>query len=174
LTKSFGKNTLHNVYGNTDISQGSIQGGFKMKMHVSLNVTDVNASIDFYSKLLGAIPVKVRSDYAKFDVASPDLNLTLNQMSVSEGGSLSHLGLQVASGEEVRAIAERWIAAGLETLKQEQVECCYAVQDKVWATDPDGNRWEVFVVLSDVPEEKSSEMDCCSPSSNLVGITRAN
>jgi catechol 2,3-dioxygenase-like lactoylglutathione lyase family enzyme len=145
-----------------------------MKMHVSLNVRDVGSSIEFYSKLLGAMPVKVRDDYAKFDVASPNLNLTLNQVPFSDGGSLSHLGLQVGSGDDVKAIADRWIGAGLETVKQEEVECCYAVQDKVWATDPDGNRWEVFVVLSDVPEEKSSDMGCCSPSSNLVGISRSN
>jgi catechol 2,3-dioxygenase-like lactoylglutathione lyase family enzyme len=145
-----------------------------MKLHVSLNVRDVTVSIEFYSKLLGALPVKVRDDYAKFDMESPNLNLTLNQVPFSDGGSLSHLGLQVGSGEEVKAIAERWISAGLETLEQEEVECCYAVQDKVWAIDPDGNRWEVFVVLSDVPEERSSDTDCCAPGSNLVGISRSN
>jgi len=145
-----------------------------MKMHISLNVSDVRSSIEFYSRLLGAGPVKVRDDYAKFDVASSNLNLSLNQVEFKGGGSLSHLGLQVRSGAEVKGIADKWTAAGLETLKQEQIECCYAVQDKVWATDPDGNRWEVFVVLSDVPEDESSDMDCCSPSSKLVGISRAN
>jgi catechol 2,3-dioxygenase-like lactoylglutathione lyase family enzyme len=145
-----------------------------MKMHISLNVRDVAASVEFYTKLLGAVPVKTRVDYAKFDVSSPDLNLTLNQVPFSEGGSLSHLGLQAASGDQVRLIGQRWVDAGLETVKQEEVECCYAVQDKVWASDPDGNRWEVFVVLSDMPEEKSSEMDCCAPSKNLIGISRKN
>lgn len=143
-----------------------------MKMHVSLNVKRVVESIDFYSKLLGASPVKVREDYAKFDLDELNLNLTLNQIQFDEGGSLSHLGLQVDSVQKVEELATTWKQVGLKTLEQENIECCYAVQKKVWATDPDGNRWEVFVVLSDVPEEQPSSMDCCTPSVKPIGIIR--
>jgi catechol-2,3-dioxygenase len=74
-----------------------------MKTHISLNVSNVENSIEFYSKMLGIAPFKVRKDYAKFDVANPPLNLTMNQINFERGGSLSHLGLQVESSEEALA-----------------------------------------------------------------------
>jgi hypothetical protein len=77
------------------------------------------------------------------------LNLTLNQHVFNERGALSHLGLQVASTDDVLAIRERWTESGLLTRDEMQTSCCYALQDKTWVRDPDGNEWEVFVVLED-------------------------
>src|SRR2546423_15399188 len=129
-----------------------------LKAHVALNVRDVGRSIEFYRRMLGLEPSKVRRGYAKFDVETPPLNLTLNENPFGERGALSHLGVQVASTEDVLAMRERWRAAGLKTFDEMQTSCCYALQDKTWVRDPDGNEWEVFVVLEDnLPETAPCE-----------------
>ena len=120
-----------------------------LKAHLALNVHNVERSIEFYKKLLGLEPAKVRTGYAKFDVQNPPLNFTLNEHKFGERGALSHLGIQVASTADVLAIRERWAEAGLLTRDEMQTNCCYALQDKTWVRDPDGNEWEVFVVLED-------------------------
>lgn len=134
-----------------------------LKAHISLNVSNVKDSIEFYKKLFGIEPCKVRTGYAKFDVANPPLNLALNQIAVKERGALSHLGIQVASTEDVMAVREQWIKAGLTPRDEMQTNCCYAIQDKTWAQDPDGNEWEVFVVLQDNLVETSM---CCVTDDN--------
>jgi len=131
-----------------------------MKTHISLKVSDLDSSIDFYTKMLGIDPVKVKSDYAKFDVNDPPLNLTLNSSTVAAGGQLSHLGLQVASTKDVDTIAKRWADSGLLTLEEKQTDCCYALQDKVWVEDRDGAHWEVFTVLADT-EGTAEATKCC-------------
>ena len=120
-----------------------------LKAHLALNVGNVETSMGFYKKMLGIEPSKVRTGYAKFDVQNPPLNLTLNEGIVKERGALSHLGIQVASTEDVLAMRQRWIDEGLITRDEMQTNCCYATQDKTWVRDPDGNEWEVFVVLQD-------------------------
>src|SRR5215216_5832475 len=120
-----------------------------LKAHLALNVHNVERSIDFYKKMLGVEPSKVRTGYAKFDVQNPPLNLTLNEYSFSERGALSHLGIQVSSTDDVLAMREKWVESGLITRDEMQTSCCYALQDKTWVRDPDGNEWEVFVVLED-------------------------
>jgi catechol 2,3-dioxygenase-like lactoylglutathione lyase family enzyme len=134
-----------------------------LKAHLALNVRDVERSTDFYRKMLGIEPAKVRTGYAKFDVQNPPLNLTLNQASVSERGALSHLGIQVSSTDDVLATREKWQTAGLLTKDEMQTSCCYAVQDKAWVSDPDGNEWEVFVVLKDNLPETAAGSSCCTP-----------
>lgn len=131
-----------------------------LKAHIALNVRSVEKSVEFYRSLFGIEPSKVRTGYAKFDVVNPPLNLSLNEIPFGERGALSHLGIQVASTEDVLKIREQWHIAGLDTRDEMQTACCYAVQDKTWAFDPDGNEWEVFVVLEDNLTE--SEM-CCLP-----------
>lgn len=126
-----------------------------LKAHLALNVHNVEQSIEFYKKMLGIEPSKVRTGYAKFDVQNPPLNLTLNEHLFNERGALSHLGIQVSSTEDVLAIREKWAEAGLITRDEMQTSCCYAVQDKAWVRDPDGNEWEVFVVLQDNLAETS-------------------
>lgn len=120
-----------------------------LKAHLALNVHNVERSLEFYQKLLGIEPSKVRTGYAKFDVQNPPLNLTLNEHQFAERGALSHLGIQVSSTDDVLALRERWMQAGLLTRDEMQTSCCYALQDKAWVRDPDGNEWEVFVVLED-------------------------
>jgi catechol 2,3-dioxygenase-like lactoylglutathione lyase family enzyme len=142
-----------------------------LKPHISLNVKNVNESVEFYKKLFGVEPIKFiegksdpigdlaagsRFGYAKFDLQNPPLNFVLNEVPFTEGGALSHLGIQVGSTDEVLKTRERWIADGLLTVDQMQVDCCYALQDKTWARDPDGNEWEVFVVLADTQPEDAS------------------
>ena len=145
-----------------------------LKPHVSINVRNIGASIEFYKKMLGIEPAKVRTGYAKFDVQNPPLNLALNEGSFNERGALSHLGLQVASTEDVLAVRARWTEAGLVSRDEMQTSCCYAVQDKTWVEDPDGNHWEVFVVLEDnLPEVSSAgTAACCSTAPALVSLTR--
>lgn len=136
----------------------TIQVGQALKAHLALNVHNVERGIEFYQKLLGIKPSKVRTGYAKFDVQNPPLNLTLNEHQFAERGALSHLGIQVASTDDVLATRERWLEAGLLTRDEMQTSCCYALQDKTWVRDPDGNEWEVFVVLEDnLPETAACE-----------------
>ena len=130
-----------------------------LKAHISLNVHNIGASIEFYQKLLGLEPSKVRNGCAKFDVQNPPLNLALNEVQFNERDALSHLGIQLKSTQDVLAMRERWIEAGLTTRDEEKTACCYAVQDKTWVSDPDGNQWEAFVVLEDNLPEASS---CCT------------
>lgn len=143
-----------------------------MKTHISLNVSDVEQSVKFYSKMLGIKPLKNKKDYAKFDVANPPLNLTMNQINFERGGSLSHLGLQVETSAEVLEMSKRWVENGLVTMDEMQTDCCYALQDKTWVSDPDGNRWEVFVVLKDIEEKDISASACCAPATAPISINR--
>src|SRR5437763_29660 len=134
-----------------------------LKAHVSINVRNVERSIDFYRRMLGIEPSKVRTGYAKFDVQNPPLNLALNEVpSLDSAGALSHLGLQVASSEDVLAIRSRWAEAGLVTRDEMQTDCCYATQDKTWVHDPDGNEWEAFVVLKDNLPQAEGAAACCA------------
>jgi catechol 2,3-dioxygenase-like lactoylglutathione lyase family enzyme len=134
-----------------------------LKAHLALNVKNVERSLEFYRKLLDIEPSKVRKGYAKFNVENPPLNLTLNETAFKERGALSHLGIQLASTDDVLAMREKWIGAGLVTRDEMQTNCCYAVQDKTWVRDPDGNEWEAFVVLEDNLPEKANAGVCCAP-----------
>jgi len=146
-----------------------------LKPHVSINVRNVVESVEFYKKMFGIEPAKVRAGYAKFDVQNPPLNLALNELPFTERGALSHLGLQVASTEDVLALRARWVDAGLTTRDEMQTSCCYALQDKTWVSDPDGNQWEAFVVLEDhLPEGSGADaIACCNTApASLVNLTR--
>lgn len=135
------------------------------KPHVSLNVSNIDASVGFYEKVFGVTATKRRPGYAKFDLASRALNLTM-QEAPRTGVNASHFGVQVAGSEDVAAAWTLFKQAGLKTLTEENTECCYALQDKVWVEDPDGNSWEIFVVkgeaaVTEKPIEKTS--GCCVP-----------
>lgn len=147
----------------------SKQGVTALKAHLALNVGSVEQSIEFYKKMLGIEPSKVRRGYAKFDVQNPPLNLTLNEGVFSGHGALSHLGIQVASTADVLVTRQRWLEAGLITRDEMQTNCCYAKQDKTWVRDPDGNEWEVFVVLQD----NLAETDPCA-CGDKIQITAAS
>jgi len=134
-----------------------------LKPHVSLNVTAIERSVAFYEKAFGVPVTKRRPGYAKFDLQSPALNLSMVE-APRTGVNASHFGIQVASSADVAEAKERFDAAGLATRTEENTACCYAVQDKVWVEDPDGNSWEVFVVKADAPSMKEEASTCCAPS----------
>lgn len=140
-----------------------------LKTHVALRVSDIHQSVVFYETMFGVAPVKHKSDYAKFDLESPALNLTLNQAdTIQSHGALSHLGIQVGSSEEVHGAIARFRAADLATFEEHDTNCCYALQDKVWVTDPDGNHWEIFVVkMADTtPDQNIGTGDAAKPVQN--------
>ena len=143
-----------------------------LKPHISINIRNLTESVEFYRKMLGVEPAKVRTGYAKFDVQNPPLSLALNEVPFNERGALSHLGIQVASTDDVLAVRMRWADEGLITRDEMQTDCCYAIQDKTWVTDPDGNEWEVFVVLEDNLPETDRTVSCCAPAATPTQISR--
>jgi catechol 2,3-dioxygenase-like lactoylglutathione lyase family enzyme len=123
-----------------------------LRPHLALTVTDVERSIPFYEALLGVAPEKVKPGYAKFSVAEPALNFTLNAGERAGLGAFNHAGIQVASTADVLAARERLVAAGLAAFDEMDTTCCYARQDKIWVHDPDGTPWEVFATHEDTEE----------------------
>ncbi len=126
------------------------------RVQLALNVSDLDAAVGFYSKLFGTGPAKREPGYANFAIADPPLKLVLFE-GQGQGGKLNHLGVEVETAAEVAEARARLTAEGLATTSQQGVECCYALQDKVWADDPDGAPWEVYTVLAD----SQVGTDCC-------------
>jgi len=146
-----------------------------VKTHLSLNVTDVERSTKWYEVFFGVPAHKRRPGYANFDLEAPALKLALNQHDAGKGGALNHLGILVPSTDEVNAAKARLEGAGLVTFSEENVTCCYALQDKIWVRDPDGNAWEVYTLLDDLEgedhehEHQGSEVAaCCTPGAALA------
>jgi len=141
-----------------------------LKPHVSLNVSDIDASVAFYEKAFGVPATKRRPGYAKFDLTAPSLNLSMQQ-APRTGVNASHFGIQVQGSDDVAAAWARFKAAGLTTKTEDNTECCYALQDKVWVEDPDGNAWEVFVVKAEGTTlgRETNGVGCCAP-----GVNSAN
>lgn len=128
------------------------------RVQLALNVSDLEASISFYSRLFGVQPHKRRPGYANFAVDEPPLKLVLievpaDQRGTGVAGALNHLGVEVTSSGEVDAAADRLRQAGLATFDERDTTCCYALQDKVWVHDPAGAPWEVYVVKDDDPAD---------------------
>ena len=118
------------------------------RVQLALNVSDLDAAIEFYSKLFAVEPAKRRPGYANFAVDSPPLKLVLIE-GHGDPATLNHLGVEVESTDEVSATQARLAGEGLATATEDNVTCCYAVQDKVWVDDPDGAPWEIYTVLAD-------------------------
>lgn len=154
----------------------AVEFATKMRAHIGLACADVERSIDFYRELLGQEPTKVRDGYAKFEVAEPPLNLSLNHSADPPRQSFpAHFGVQVKSTGEVMTKLAAMTRAGYGVRTEEGVGCCFAIQDKAWFEDPDGNHWEVFVVTqADIPEHSRPSVGapakvevepspCCAP-----------
>ncbi len=118
------------------------------RLQLALNVSDIDAAIDFYSKLFGTEPAKRRPGYANFAIAEPPLKLVLFE-NPSATGKLNHLGIEVESSTQVEQASDRFQQANLTVRSENHTTCCYALQDKIWVTDPDGDEWEVYTVLKD-------------------------
>ena len=126
------------------------------RVQLALNVSDIDATVAFYSKLFGAKPAKRQPGYANFAIAEPPLKLVLiENTSGGDRGSWrpEPSGVEVETPEEVREATHRLASEGLVPEVQESTTCCYAVQDKAWVNDPDGAPWEVYTVLADAPAE---------------------
>ncbi|KAA9158701.1 glyoxalase/bleomycin resistance/dioxygenase family protein [Amycolatopsis acidicola] len=128
------------------------------RVQLALRVGDLAGSIDFYRRLFGAEPAKVRPGYANFALEDPALKLVLLEGEAGQSTVLDHLGVEVGSAAEVSAAAEKLAGEGLDTAREEGVACCYAVQDKVWVHGPGQEPWEVYVVTG----EAGVLTSCCS------------
>ncbi|MFI1433973.1 ArsI/CadI family heavy metal resistance metalloenzyme [Streptomyces lydicus] len=136
------------------------------RVQLALHVPDLDASVEFYSKLFGVEPAKRRPGYANFAVAEPPLKLVLIAGEAGQETRLDHLGVEVASTEQVTAATDRLKEAGLATFEENDTSCCYALQDKVWVHGPGKEPWEVYVVKADADQMgKTPALEgeaCCS------------
>lgn len=142
------------------------------RVQLALNVSDLAASVEFYSRLFNATPHKERPGYANFALTEPPLKLVLievpaDQRGTGVAGALNHLGVEVGSREEVAAGSTRLAEAGLATRDEQATVCCYAEQDKVWVTDPAGAPWEIYTITDDNPAvltltESNGKAACCA------------
>ena len=135
------------------------------RVQLALNVSDLEKAVGFYSKLFGVDPAKRRPGYANFAVAEPPLKLVLIEGN-GEPGTLNHLGVEVGSRDEVAEATTRLAAEGLATATEDEVACCYALQDKVWVDAPDGEPWEIYTVLADA-EHAAGELRSVEPEGDL-------
>jgi len=131
-----------------------------MRAHLSLNVRNVAESVVFYSKVFGVKPQKQSAAYAKFDLQAPPLNFSM-QSGAGELSRVSHFGIEVDSDDEMMRWQKRLTELGLVNLIETNTPCCFARQDKIWFSDPDGNRWEVFHVREQLPVKTAEEKSAC-------------
>jgi len=139
------------------------------RVQLALNVSDIDAAVEFYSKLFDTQPAKRQPGYANFAIVEPPLKLVLIENAEGRGagvtGALNHLGVEVATPDDVQMAIGRLSHEGLDTEVQESTTCCFAVQDKVWANDPDGAPWEFYTVLADASDEVGlgCSTEACTP-----------
>jgi catechol 2,3-dioxygenase-like lactoylglutathione lyase family enzyme len=151
------------------------------RVQLALNVSNIDAAVDFYSKLFDTEPAKRQPGYANFAIIEPPLKLVLIENPTARGtgvtGALNHLGVEVATPEEVQTAIGRLGEVGLETDVQDSTTCCFAVQDKVWTNDPDGAPWEYYTVLADASEQTGlgcSTESCAPLSSDTVSVEKGS
>ncbi|MEU0804727.1 ArsI/CadI family heavy metal resistance metalloenzyme [Streptomyces sp. NPDC005970] len=137
------------------------------RVQLALNVPDLDASVEFYSKLFGVQPAKRRPGYANFAITEPPLKLVLIEGEAGQETRLDHLGVEVTDPGQVTAATDRLKNAGLATFEENDTSCCYALQDKVWVHGPGKEPWEVYTVKGDADQMgKSAALDatdaCCT------------
>jgi lactoylglutathione lyase len=144
-------------------------------MHVHVAVSDLGASVGFYSKLFGSEPTVLKPDYAKWMLEDPRVNFAISARGLEPG--LDHLGIQVEADGELSELHDRLEAAGQMIASQQNTTCCYARSNKHWVEDPQGIAWETFHTLEGAPTygaDRSPAADqeaaCCAPASPQVGI----
>jgi catechol 2,3-dioxygenase-like lactoylglutathione lyase family enzyme len=137
------------------------------RVQLALNVSNIDEAVAFYSKLFATEPAKRKPGYANFAIAEPPLKLVL--IEGEGGGTLNHLGVEVESGEQVRAAETRLADDGLATTGVDDTTCCYALKTETWVEDPDGAPWEVYVKTGDAEQMSNTvhtsdePAQCCSP-----------
>jgi len=130
------------------------------RVQLALNVADLDTAIDFYSRLFDTPPAKVQPGYANFAIVDPPLKLVLFE-GTDAPGTINHLGVEVPTTDEVTATNRRLTDQGVETVTEDQVDCCFALQDKAWIEAPDDLRWEIYTVLEDT-EPTATAAACCT------------
>jgi len=142
------------------------------RIQLALNVTDVDAAVDFYSKLFATPVAKRKPGYANFEIAEPPLKLVL--IEAPEGGTLNHLGVETETGDQVVAAETRLADEGLATTGVDDTVCCYATKTETWVTDPDGARWEWYVKTGDAEQMANQVVgenaQCCAPAATPVTL----
>ena len=132
-----------------------------MKTHLHLSTRDLGASVEFYRTLLNAEPTKHYDDYALFLMENPGLELALSPDPGARASTDVHFGIAVDAPDLVDGAIERLKTAGLQADIEMEQTCCYATQSKVWATDPDGRKWETYYVIAETKERNGDNMTCC-------------
>ncbi|MFD5193188.1 ArsI/CadI family heavy metal resistance metalloenzyme [Streptomyces sp. NPDC058357] len=133
------------------------------RVQLALRVPDLHASIDFYTKLFGVEPARLRDGYANFAITEPPLKLILIQGTADENTRMDHLGVEVETIEAVHTATTCLTHQGLATDVENDTTCCYALQDKVWAHGPGQEPWEVYVVKADADSmAKQKNSACCA------------
>lgn len=133
-----------------------------MKIHLSLPTADLSRSVAFYQTLLNAAPLKRHDDYALFVSKEPGIELALNPQDRVEIESGAHFGIAAEQTVAVDEALARLSRAGLTVDVERDETCCYAKQNKVWTTDPDGRRWEIYHVLEETEERNGPDPQCCT------------
>lgn len=136
------------------------------RVQLALNVTDVDAAVEFYAKLFSTPVAKRKPGYANFEIAEPPLKLVL--IEGPTGGSINHLGVETADAADVLAAEARMSETGLETTGVDDTVCCYATKTETWVTDPDGAMWEWYVKTGDAEQMANQIVTgatnaCCAP-----------
>jgi catechol 2,3-dioxygenase-like lactoylglutathione lyase family enzyme len=129
------------------------------RVQLALRVADLDAAVDFYSRLFDAVPAKRRPGYANFALTEPPLKLVLLEGEAGEATRMDHLGVEVPTTDDVTAATTRLAEAGLATRVEDNTTCCYAVQDKVWVSGPGGEPWEVYTVTGDARPDLEGQKD---------------
>ena len=135
-----------------------------MKVHMSLPVSDIEATTRFYEALFAVPPSKVKADYVKFEPDFVPLNISFHTAASGEPHASPHLGFELASAEELDGHHRRLSEAGLIRVARETGVCCYAEQDKFWVEDPDGHAWEFYHLLADTTQRNTPNPEpagCC-------------
>ena len=133
-----------------------------MRTHLSLPTGSIDESVAFYQTLLGASPHKHNPDYALFITEQPALELAidLHETRSPWRDDGAHFGIAVDSSRAVDEAIDRLRSAGISITVERGQTCCYAKQDKVWASDPDGRRWEIYHVIEE-SVERDDQSSCC-------------
>ncbi len=137
------------------------------RVQLAMNVSNLDESIRFYTDLFGQEPTKIKPGYANWAISEPPLKLIL--FASDAGATINHLGVEVPSSEDVDRTISRLSQTDLPLDIEKEVACCYAEQDKVWATGPDGERWEYYTVLADAEEMESTSASSCACTDEACG-----